>query len=231
MRRNSTAVSAVRRSTVLLGLSIAVCLGLAGCDSLDDALFGTETPEQSQAQAPAQAPAPAAEGQLAAGTMPGSPEGTMPGGGAEAATAPVAGITPVAIEQGSDTGTAVNHTIQVLRSQVSGIQDVIIAAAQKLAELKGGAAQSSTQYHEAKALIAARLQLGTTRGNPELVAQWNNAQAGLELADREHQRAQRAGNHDCQPVFGGPFRAQHDPGHLQRVGRRRRRPPPAFGFA
>ncbi|MGO8712505.1 MAG: hypothetical protein ACLQUZ_10700 [Rhizomicrobium sp.] len=180
MRRNSTAVSAVRRSTVLLGLSIAVCLGLAGCDSLDDALFGTETPEQSQAQAPAQAPAPAAEGQLAAGTMPGSPEGTMPGGGAEAATAPVAGITPVAIEQGSDTGTAVNHTIQVLRSQVSGIQDVIIAAAQKLAELKGGAAQSSTQYHEAKALIAARLQLGTTRGNPELVAQWNNAQAGLD---------------------------------------------------
>ncbi len=177
MRRNSAAASAARRSTALLGLSMAVGLGLAGCgslDSLDEALFGSSTPEQGQAPAPA----PSAE-QLAAGTLPGGTEGATPSGSAGGATAS-AGVTPVAIDAGSDTGTAVNHTIQGLRTQVSGIQDKIIAAAQQLAEIKGSSGEASSQYHEAKVRIAARLQLGTTRGNPELVAEWNNAQTGLD---------------------------------------------------
>src|SRR5208282_4093910 len=62
----------------------------------------------------------------------------------------------------------------------SGIQDKLLAEAQQLADLRGAAVQSSQQYHDAKANIAARLQLGTTRGNPELVTQWNNAQAALD---------------------------------------------------
>lgn len=170
MRGISTAASAFQRSRALLGVSLVVALGLAGCGSIDDALFGSETSDQTEA-----APAPE---QSTAGTMPGAPaEGTMPAS-QEAAT--TAGITPVPIEAGTDTGTAVNKTIQQLRSQVSGIQDKILAEAQQLAELRASAGQASAQYHEAKAHISARLQLGTTRGNPELVAEWNNAQSGLD---------------------------------------------------
>jgi hypothetical protein len=180
--RNSTAASATRRSLALSGLSVAVILGLAGCGSIDDALFGPDsllgssTSDQSQAQTPA----PAA-GQSTAGTLPGAPQGTMPStGGEEAAATATAGITPITIDPGTDTGTGVNHTIQSLRSEVSATQDKIMSEAQQLAELKSAAIQYSTQYHESKARISARLQLGTTRGNPELVTEWNNAQAGLD---------------------------------------------------
>lgn len=176
MRPNSTTAS--WRTRALLGVSVAMSLGLAGCGSIDDALFGSDTSDQGQPVA--QAPAPAAAGQSAAGTMPGTEEGTMPSTGASEGATATAGLTPVTIDPGSDTGTTVSHTIQGLRSDVSGIQDKIIAEAQQLAELKGGAVQSSNQYHEAKARISARLQLGTTRGNPELVTEWNTAQVGLD---------------------------------------------------
>jgi hypothetical protein len=157
-----------------LALLLGTTLGLAGCGSIDDALFGGDTGDQGAAPADtaAQASAPSA------GMLPGAApsEGTMP-----QASGPVAsGLTPVTIEQGQDTGTAVSHTVQSLRAQVAGIQDRILAEAQQLGELKGTTFQSSQQYHEAKASITARLQLGTTRGNPELVAQWNSSQSALD---------------------------------------------------
>ena len=173
MRRYKAAASSTRRSQALLALLLGSTLGLAGCGSIDDALFGSDT-DQGGAPAPAES-APAAP---SAGMLPGtaSSEGAMP----QAAASASSGLTPVTIEQGSDTGTAVGHTIQSLRSEVAGIQDRILAEAQQLSELKASAFQSSQQYHEAKATITARLQLGTTRGNPELVAQWNTSQSALD---------------------------------------------------
>jgi hypothetical protein len=155
-----------------LALLLGTTLGLAGCGSIDDALFGSDTtPDQSAPSAPQ-----ASAEQSSAGTLPGTPEGTAP-----ASAGPVAaGITPVTIEAGADTGTAVGHEIQSLRAQVSGIQDKLLGEAQQLADLKNAAIQSSQQYHVSKANISARLQLGTTRGNPELVAQWNSSQAALD---------------------------------------------------
>jgi len=186
MRRFRTAASSTRRSLAFLSLSVA--LGLAGCGSIDDALFGSDNSDQAEAPAqPAQGDqnasgqaagesAPAGE----AGTLPGATEGALPpqSGPVETSTAP--GITPVTISAGSDTGTAVGHTVQDLRSQVSAIQDKIVTEAQELANLKATAAQSSETYLTAKATITTHLQLGTTRGNPELVAQWNSAQSALD---------------------------------------------------
>ncbi|HZD25035.1 MAG TPA: hypothetical protein VE631_02155, partial [Alphaproteobacteria bacterium] len=40
--------------------------------------------------------------------------------------------------------------------------------------------QHAERYHGTVAAITARLQLGTTRGNPILVNQWNDAQVGLD---------------------------------------------------
>jgi hypothetical protein len=89
-------------------------------------------------------------------------------------------ITPVVIETGSDTGTGVNHTIQGLRGELSSLQDKIVADAQQLAAIKNAAAQSAGSYHESKAQITTHLEMGTTRGNPELVSQWNTAQSALD---------------------------------------------------
>jgi hypothetical protein len=175
MRQYKTAAASARRSQTLFVLLLGTTLGLAGCGSIDDALFGSDTTSDQSAAPAAQA---SADQQPGAGTLPGATEGAMP---ASAGTGPVsAGIAPVTIEQGADTGTAVGHSIQNLRAQVSGIQDRLLAEAQQLADLRATAIQASQQYHESKAEIAARLQLGTTRGNPELVTRWNASQSALD---------------------------------------------------
>jgi hypothetical protein len=96
------------------------------------------------------------------------------------AAAPVATITPVSIEPGSNTGTAVSKSIASLRSQVSGLQGSLAQNAQRLADLRNSGAEWAAAYHEAKARITTKLQVGTTRGNPELVSQWNMAQSALD---------------------------------------------------
>jgi TolA-binding protein len=97
-----------------------------------------------------------------------------------AGAAPVATITPVTIDSGPDTGTAVNKTIQSLRAQVMGLQQKLAANSGRLVELRNSGAGAAGAYQEAKAHITTRLQVGTTRGNPELVAQWNVAQGQLD---------------------------------------------------
>jgi TolA-binding protein len=97
-----------------------------------------------------------------------------------AGAAPVATITPVAIDGGADTGTQVNKTIQSLRAQVMGLQQKLAGNSGRLVELRNSGAGAAGAYQEAKAHITTRLQVGTTRGNPELVAQWNVAQGQLD---------------------------------------------------
>jgi hypothetical protein len=47
-------------------------------------------------------------------------------------------------------------------------------------DLRSQGAGAAGSYQEAKAHITTRLQIGTTRGNPELVAEWNTAQGQLD---------------------------------------------------
>jgi hypothetical protein len=186
-------------------VALVASLGLTGCADIDNAMFGTEDngggqsassepgtlpssdgqsePRSQTASNPApsyQAPsyqAPAAQSSYPdAGTIPAAQPAPMssPVGGA------MGGITPIQIEPGSNTGTAVSTMVANLRSQLIGIQDHISANAQRLAGLHSQAGENSIAYHEAKAHITARLQAGTTRGNPELVAEWNSAQAALD---------------------------------------------------
>src|SRR3546814_6546938 len=50
----------------------------------------------------------------------------------------------------------------------------------QLQSLRVSARQFAGNYHSLKAAMNARLQVGTTPGNPELVAQWNQAQSELQ---------------------------------------------------
>lgn len=177
MRANRT--GRVGTSGRLIGaLALVATLGLAGCSDLDNAMFGSSdengNPQASTAPGtlPSSSPAPSSSvGE--AGTLPQE----NPSASSAAATS---SITPVQIEQGSDTGTAVGKTIAGLRSEVSRLEDHLAQNAQRLDGLHSQSADNATAYHESKARITARLQVGTTRGNPELVAEWNNAQAALD---------------------------------------------------
>lgn len=180
---------AVRKSRLVSILALTAALGLAGCSDLDSALFADDTdaggvPSASDQSAPADtstAPAPIT-GSSMPGTMPGSmPGATMSGGSMPVAgPAPVVQVTPVQVEPGANTGTAVSATIATLRGQLQTLEDHLGANAARLTDLRNQGAEAAGSYHETKARITTRLQIGTTRGNPELVSEWNNAQASLD---------------------------------------------------
>ncbi|HEY1837690.1 MAG TPA: hypothetical protein VGG36_08545 [Rhizomicrobium sp.] len=176
-------ISAAWRSSALFGLAALVSVGLSGCGDIDDALFGgpSSAPEAGAAPEAAAPGAPAGDNGEAA-AAPGNEAGTLPSQNpAASSAAPSAiGVQPVQIEPGSDTGTTVSHSVAELRNAVSALEDRLVADSSHLAELKGQAAQSASDYHEAKAHITTHLQLGTTRGNPQLVAEWNNGQTALD---------------------------------------------------
>jgi hypothetical protein len=164
------------KSRLFGALALAAGLGLAGCSDIDNALFGEGEPDNGGAPA-------ASADQFPPGNVPppGTP-GTLPPAPAAAATgsAPVVAITPVTIEPGSNTGTAVSATIAALRTQLMTIEDHVGANAARLTELRNQGADAARAYQDAKANITTRLQVGTTRGNPELVAEWNVAQTALD---------------------------------------------------
>ena len=157
------------------GLLLACVLtaGLAACTDIDNMFGGDSDISASDAAQPT-----AASMAGGAGTPPTAemPPPTASAGG----IAPVATITPVAIDPGSDTGTQVNKTIQTLRGQVSGLETKLAANAQRLTDLRNNGAAAAAAYQESKARITTRLQVGTTKGNPELVSEWNSAQTSLD---------------------------------------------------
>jgi len=155
---------------LFLAFALTAGLGLAACSDIDS-MFGGES-EDVAAEAPPTADAAGAPPPSAAGAPMAQPLG--------AGAAPVAAITAVNIDSGPDTGTAVNKTIQVLRNQVMGLQQKLSANYGQLTQLRNQGAGAASAYQEAKARITTRLQVGTTRGNPELVAEWNTAQGQLD---------------------------------------------------
>lgn len=161
------------KSGLLLACVLTAGLGLSACAEIDN-MFDDSGSEMSASDAAAPTAADA-------GAMPAPSANLLPppsaGGGG---IAPVATITPVTIESGPDTGTQVNKTIQTLRSQMAGLEGKLGANAQRLADLRNNGAGAATAYQESKARITARLQIGTTKGNPELVSEWNSAQTSLD---------------------------------------------------
>ncbi len=134
------AYRATRAGSGLLGaFALVAGLGLAGCSDIDNAMFGSGDDNEQASAAPgtldnsgpqgqtqSAAPAPRAQApssQMAQGDN--SVEaGTLPDQSPMTAQAPASmggsSITPVQIEQGSNTGTAVSTTVANLRSQVMG---------------------------------------------------------------------------------------------------------------
>jgi hypothetical protein len=169
MMRGISAKPGLKRG-LFLAFALTTGLGLAACSDIDN-MFGGES-EDIAAEAP-----PTAEGASALPPSAAAPVAAQP---LSSGAAPVATITPVNIDAGPDTGTAVNKTIQGLRAQVMGLQQKLSGNYARLTDLRNQGAGAAGAYQEAKAHITTRLQVGTTRGNPELVAQWNTAQSQLD---------------------------------------------------
>ncbi|OAN54640.1 hypothetical protein A6A04_11990 [Paramagnetospirillum marisnigri] len=90
------------------------------------------------------------------------------------------GYEPVTVSPGSPTGTFVGAKVAALRGDLQALQATLARQNQSLQQIRNETVQDSQRYHGTVAAINARLQVGTTPGNPILQQQWNAAQSELD---------------------------------------------------
>lgn len=149
-----------------------VGLGLAACAS--------DEPEFQPLPAPQAAPASSGQPRVAAKVVsPNAGQQTARPSGVTSAP-PTMALTPGGQLPGF---VYTNSTVAPRVKEIRGEYDALVAAiaghAQQLENVRMQTSAAARQYHGTYAAIEARLQLGTTPGNPILVRQWNEAQAAL----------------------------------------------------
>jgi len=90
------------------------------------------------------------------------------------------GVTP-----GQPTGTFVGKKVIELREELKRLQANIVTENGKLQQLRASIVSNSRRYHGTIAAVNARLQVGTTPGNPILIQQFKSAEADLENLSRD----------------------------------------------
>jgi hypothetical protein len=159
-----------------LALAGAVSVALGGCSFTQDALWPSlsgEDPKSSSAPAqPAPtAQRPAAQGQVTRMDIPPSPAERAATASGQAQTA-----------QGAVTAsaTAVGQRVARMREDVQRLQAGVTGNTQSLSQLRAETVQTSARYYTLVGGINARLQVGTTPGNPILQSQWQEASQELD---------------------------------------------------
>lgn len=80
---------------------------------------------------------------------------------------------------GPSSGTVVGNRALELRDEVLRLRSSVNLNSNEFAVLRSSGAAGAVQYHSTVAAITARLQNGTTKGNPILLRQWEEADASL----------------------------------------------------
>jgi hypothetical protein len=90
-------------------------------------------------------------------------------------------VTSAGGQSVSQTGTqTVRQRVQQLRADQAALAGGIVRQQEQLNATRNQIGSESSAYGGLVSTMTARLQAGTTPGNPELVAQWNEAQAKLD---------------------------------------------------
>jgi hypothetical protein len=154
----------------IASLAVAAAAGLlSACSYMSDSLWPTITGD---------APPPSSRDRVAISQSQAeaNAQPTLSPGGPPApfTSAPLAGSAPQA------TGTYVGQKVGQLFGELQRLQGQLQQQNQSLQQIRGQTTQNAQRYHGTVAAVTARLQLGTTPGNPILVSQWNAAQAELD---------------------------------------------------
>jgi hypothetical protein len=86
---------------------------------------------------------------------------------------------PEPVTPGQPTGTLVGQKVEAMRGDLTKLNASIGAQNQTLQALRQQSIQNAIAYHQAVSVINAKLEVGTTPGNPIVVKQWNDAQGQL----------------------------------------------------
>jgi len=159
---------ALNRSRVA---AVGAALLISSCSFATDALWPSLTGEE---------PSNAAQSGTAQTSQ--SAERTTLGTGASASP-PSLGKTrfvPPPVTAAQPTGTFVGQKVGQLRRELGILQTNVRQRNGSLQEIRRATTQNAQRYHGTVAAVNARLQLGTTPGNPVLVSQWNTTQSALD---------------------------------------------------
>lgn len=118
-------------------------------------------------------------------------------GDATASAPPLLGngnFEPPGVTSGAPTGTYVGQKVSSLRNDLQQLQATLSRQNQALQAIRNDTVQDSQRYHGTVAAINARLQVGTTPGNPILTQQWNGAQAELDRINEDILKMNRLAN-------------------------------------
>lgn len=158
------------RTIKLVATLVGAAALLAGCSLVSDTLFPS-----TEGKAPNQ------PSQVT--NIPPSPAESNPQPTLTANSPPAMGsgsFQPQPVTAGSPTGTEVGRRVQSIRSDVAGLQSAISQENGQLQAIRNQIMQSSTTYHTTVGSMSAKLQSGTTPGNPTVVQEFNSAQASLD---------------------------------------------------
>ncbi|HXQ42791.1 MAG TPA: hypothetical protein VN821_16090 [Candidatus Udaeobacter sp.] len=161
-----------RFSAVLLGTALL----LGGCDFFDSALLPSLGGESSSSSAQPASNSPNTTQVNGVRTQVFLPPANTPGAAPQLGTG---NFEPQGVTPGQPTGTAVGQKVEGLRGELAKLQTSIASENQTLQSLRAQAIQNALAYHQSVGAINAKLEVGTTPGNPILVKQWNDAQAQL----------------------------------------------------
>ena len=156
--------------TVLLGATLLV----SACAFTEEALWPSLTGEDPAGRRGAQASPATRAAQAAPAQALGVPAPTAQPPLGTGVFQPT-GVTP-----GAPTGTEVGRKINDMREELRQVQGSISTQNGALQQIRAKIIQDSQRYHGTIAAVNARLQIGTTPGNPILVQQFNSAQTDIE---------------------------------------------------
>mgnify|MGYP003108911924 CR=1 FL=1 len=171
-------------------VAISAALLLASCSFIDETLL----PPLTGDPAPSQTAASEAEKADAAANLspediramkPSGPISSASGASAEAAApAPASSVAGrfdlPPVTSAPATGTVVGQRVETLRGNLRALQARIDQGSSEYEAIEASTTTTSQRYHGTMAAINQRLQIGTTKGNPILINQWNEAQKDLE---------------------------------------------------
>jgi len=157
-----------------VSLAVTLAFSISGCSFVGDSLWPSLTGSAPDEPPQRQVIQASTGEQLQSPTI---------GPGLPAAPPPALGTTnfqPTFSQPAQPTGTFVGQKISQLRGELIGLQRNIGGRNQQLQQIRSITAQNAQRYHGTVAAVQARLQLGTTPGNPVLINQWNEAQGDLD---------------------------------------------------
>jgi hypothetical protein len=160
----------LRRST---GAVLGAAILLSGCSFASDSLWPSLTGDEPAGNASEKVSIPPSRAEMNRQPTYSPPPPAMSG-------APAPTMAAGNLMTGQPTGTLVGQKVGQLRGELQRLKGQLGQQNGQLQQIRQTTTNNAQRYHGTVAAVTARLQLGTTPGNPILVNQWNAAQAELD---------------------------------------------------